>query len=101
MTRVGCGERCTAVSAAGPLRCPAQDSRQPVEQLRHVAGLAVAELPLLKAEPILQAREALQAQQEAMRQREAERQALAATARAALPAVRTADRAPTRRYSGA
>jgi hypothetical protein len=126
------------------------DAYRPLQALAQAAGVAVAELPLLKAERILQAREALQAQQEAMRQREAERQALAAvsqhtaagragpapwgtpqaraqeieriraeiaarqaagvaekkewsaaTGRAALPVIRTADRAPTRRDGGA
>ncbi|APR05571.1 ankyrin repeat domain-containing protein [Thauera chlorobenzoica] len=54
------------------------DAYRPLQALAQAAGVAVAELPLLKAGRILQAREALQAQEEAMRRREAERQAPAA-----------------------
>lgn len=68
------------------------DAYRPLQALAQAAGVAVAELPLLKAGRILQARKALQAQQEAMRRREAEHQAPAAASQ--HPAARPAEPAP-------
>lgn len=54
------------------------DAHRPLQALAQASGVAVAELPLLKAERLLQARKALQAQQDATHPREAQSKPLPA-----------------------
>lgn len=54
------------------------DAYRPLHAQAEASGIAVSELPLLKAERILQARKDLQAQQDAMRARQAQHPPLAA-----------------------